>query len=196
MYRLDLTANVQRYQQEEAEWCGEACAQMTRNGYPNAADRRYYTQAALYNRIQAANYSSNDADKKWATNPHGMRGCLQSDSEPPVNWVEHMNPNRDEVMSFLVFGMYRNGFPTPVIVDEGGHWVVVVGWKTDVEPLPGSRPKLRFIHYLDPSSTDGGSSHTMMSASRWFSQHWDQPIAVPGTWEGKYVAIGQGPDPT
>ena len=113
-----------------------------------------------------------------------------------TNWVEHVNPDQDEVASFIVFGMYSKGFPTPVIVDEGAHWVVVVGWKTDVEPLPGSTPKLRFIHYLDPSSTDGGSSHTMMRASRWFSQHWDAPIAVPGTWEGKYVAIGQGPDPT
>ena len=196
MYRLDLSANVQRYQQEEDDWCGEACAQMTRNGYPTAAGPRYYPQAAFYNKIQAANGANTGPDKVWATTPHGMRGCLQSDSEAPVNWVEHVNPNRNEVISFIVFGMYSKGFPTPVIVDEGGHWVVVVGWKTDVEPLAGSTPKLRSIHYLDPSNTDGGSSHTMMPASRWFSQHWDEPIAVPGTWKGEYVAIGQGPDPT
>lgn len=196
MYRLDLTANVQRYPQEETDWCGEACAQMTRTGYPMAAGRRYYSQAAFYNKIQAANGATTDPDKVWATTPHGMQGCLQSDSEPPVNWVEHVNPDGNEVISFIVFGMYSKGFPTPVIVDEGGHWVVVVGWKTDVEPLPGSTPKLRFIHYLDPDSTGGGSSHTMMPASRWFSEHWDNPIAVPGTWEGKYVAIGQALDPT
>ena len=195
MYSLDIGANVQRYQQEEDNWCGEACAQMTRNGYPNAADRRYHTQTILYNKIQAANYSKTVADKKWATNPHGMQGCLQSDSNAPVAWVEHVTPNRDEAMSFLLFGMYRKRFPTPVVVDEGGHWVVVVGWKTDVEPVAGSSPRLRFIHYLDPNSTDGGSCHTMMKASIWLDQHWNEPILVPGTWKGKYVAIGQGPGP-
>ena len=196
MYRLDLTANVQRYAQEETDWCGEACAQMTRNGYPAADGPRYYSQAAFYNKIQAANGATSAADKVWATTPYGMKGSLQSDSDPPVNWVECAKPDRDQVTLFIVFGMYSKGFPTPVIVDEGAHWVVVVGWKTDVEPLPGSTPQLRFIHYLDPnSSTDGGTSHTMMKASRWFSQHWGQPIAVPGTWEGKYVAIGQESDP-
>jgi len=191
MYRLDLTPHVQRYKQKKSCWCGEACAQMTRNGYPDAAGPRYYSQEALYDKIQAFN-----GNEPWYTTPHGMRGCLQSDSEPPVNWVEHMNPNRDEVMSFLVFGMYRNGFPTPVIVDEGGHWVVVVGWKTDVKPLPGRTPNLKFIHYLDPSDTGGGASHTFMPACQWFSEHWGGPIAVKGTWKGKYVAIGQGPDQT
>jgi hypothetical protein len=194
MYRLDLSANVQRYAQKKDDWCGEACAQMTRNGYPPAAGPMYYTQAAFYNKIQAANDANTDPDKVWSTTPHGMRGSLQSDSQPPVNWVEHVNPNRDEVMSFLLFGMYRYGFPTPVVVDYGAHWVVVVGWKTDVEPLPGSSPELTFIHYLDPSSTEGGTSLHMMPASRWFSEHWDEPIAILGTWEGKYVAIGQAPD--
>jgi hypothetical protein len=192
MYRLDISTNVQRYQQQNDDWCGEACAQMTRNGYPNAADRRYYTQAALYNKIQAFNYSCTDADRQWYTNPHGMQGCLQSVSEAPVDWVEYANPDRDEATLFLVFGMYTEKFPTPVVVDEGGHWVVVVGWKTDVEPVVGSHPTLKFIHYLDPNSRDGGSSHTMIRASKWFHQHWDNPIVIPGTWEGKYVVIGQG----
>jgi hypothetical protein len=195
MFKFDLTANVQPYAQEDTEWCGEACAQMARNGYPPAAGPKFYTQAALYCIIQAANHPNTSADDVWATTPHGMQGCLQSSSETPVNWVEHVNHSREEVVSYLVFGMYRYGFPIPVVVDQGGHWVLVVGWKTDVEPLPGSKPKLKFIHYFDPENTSGGSSHSMTRASTWFSQHWDGPIVVPGTWEGQYVAIGQEPDP-
>ena len=87
MYPKDLSANVPLYGQEQCVWCGAASAQMIRNGYPNPADRLFYTQLFLWNRIQVHN-STNPADVLWATDPHGLTGCLQSLANPAgVHWT-------------------------------------------------------------------------------------------------------------
>jgi hypothetical protein len=39
MFGKDLSSNVPLYGQEMCFWCGAASAQMSRNGYPNPADR-------------------------------------------------------------------------------------------------------------------------------------------------------------
>jgi len=80
MYTKDVSANVPLYGQEMCFWCGASSAQMSRNGYPNAADRLFYTQLDLWNSIQVNN-STAPADAGWATDPHGLQGCLQSGRE-------------------------------------------------------------------------------------------------------------------
>jgi hypothetical protein len=149
MYNLDIGANVPLYGQQMCYWCGAASAQMARNGYPNPADRVYYTQANLWNIIQLHN-STSPADSGWATDPHGLRGCLQSLSRLPVDWVEFDKASSGAVLFFMLYWMNRERFPSPVLVNQGGHWVVVVGWETDVEPVDGSSPTLQQIHYCDP----------------------------------------------
>ena len=80
MYNLDISGNVTLYGQEMCYWCGAASAQMSRNGYPKPADRVYYTQTGLWNTIQTYN-STLPQDTGWATDPHGLAGCLQNLSQ-------------------------------------------------------------------------------------------------------------------
>jgi len=193
MYTKDVSSNVPLYGQQMCYWCGAASAQMTRNGYPNPADRLYYTQLYLWNTIQAHN-STSPADSGWATDPHGLQGCLQSLSSAPVDWVEYDNTSIGSVLFFMLFWMNREGFPSPVLVNQGGHWVVVVGWETDVEPITGSSPTLEQIHYFDPEPHNVGTDTTMTGA-QWYAGPWNGSVIYPGTWQNQYVAIVEPPVP-
>ena len=195
MYSLDIGANVTLYGQEMCYWCGAASAQMARNGYPNPADRLYYTQTSLWNTIQAHN-STLPQDANWATDPHGLTGCLQNLANPAVvDWVEFADPSRDAVLFFMLFWMNRKRFPSPVLINQGGHWVVVVGWETDVEPTGGSSPTLQQIHYFDPEPHNVGTD-TTMTAAQWYGGPWNGAVIYSGTWLNQYVAIVEPPRPT
>jgi hypothetical protein len=192
MFAKDVGANVPLYGQEMCYWCGAACAQMCRNGYPAPADRLFYTQLDLWNSIQVHN-STDPADSGWATDPHGLQGCLQAAANPPgVHWVEFANASRDGLLFSVLFWMNRLDFPAPTLVNQGGHWVTIVGWTTDVEPVAGSSPLLQSIHYHDPEPHNVGTD-TFMSASQWYGGPWNGAVMYGGTWLNKYVAIVEPP---
>jgi len=192
MYTKDVSANVPLYGQEMCFWCGASSAQMSRNGYPNVADRLFYTQLDLWNSIQVNN-STAPADAGWATDPHGLQGCLQSAANPAgVHWAEFTDPSRDSLLFSTLYWMNRREFPAPTLVNQGGHWVVIVGWTTDIEPLLGSNPVLQSIHYHDPEPHNVGSD-TMMTAAQWYGGPWNGAVMYGGTWLNKYVAIVEPP---
>jgi hypothetical protein len=192
MFTKDLGANVPLYGQEMCYWCGAASAQMSRNGYPNPADRLFYTQLDLWNSIQANN-STAPADAGWATDPHGLQGCLQSAANPGgVHWSEFANASRDALLFSTLYWMNRREFPAPTLVNQGGHWVVIVGWTTDVEPVLASSPVLQSIHFHDPEPHNVGTD-TTMTAAQWYSGPWNGAVMYSGTWLNEYVAIVEPP---
>jgi hypothetical protein len=192
MFTKDVSANVPLYGQEQCIWCGAASGQMSRNGYPNPADRLFYAQVDVWNTIQVHN-STLAADSGWATDPHGLTGCLQSLSNPPgVHWVEFSDASRDAVLFDIVFWMNLREYPSPVLVNQGGHWVVIVRYDTDVEPIGGSSPTLQSIKFHDPEPHNVGTVTTMTGA-QWFSGPWNGSIIYSGTWLGKYVAVVEPP---
>ncbi len=192
MYTVDLSANVPLYGQELCYWCGAATAQMIRNGYPNAADRLYISQLDLWNSIQMYN-STDPADAGWATDPHGLTGCLQNASNPPgVNWQEHAKTSRDSILFDMTYWMDQRRYPCGVLINNGGHWVAIVGYTTDIKPISGSSPALDSIIVHDPEPHDVGTDSTM-SAADWYAGPWDGPNTFSGTWYNKYVAIIEPP---
>jgi hypothetical protein len=194
MFTKDLSANAPVYGQEQCCWCGAASGQMTRDGYPNPADRLLYTQLNIWNTIQVYN-STDPADAAWCTDPHGLTGCLQSLSNPPgVDWVEFAGASRDTILFDIVYWMNRREYPSPVLVNQGGHWVVIVGYVTDVEPVYGSTPSLQSIHFYDPEPHNVGTDTTMTGA-QWIGTNgpWDGPVGFAGTWLNQYVAVVEPP---
>ena len=192
MYTVELSGNVPLYGQEQCNYCGPACCQMARNGYPNVADRLFYTQDDLWNIIQANN-STLPADSGWASDPHGLTACMNSLSNPPeVHWSEFANASRDIVLFDTLFWMNRRHYPSPVLINRGGHWIDIVGYVTDVEPVSGSSPVLQSISVNDPEPHNVGTS-TMFSAAQWFGGPWNGDIIYSGTWLGKYVAVVEPP---
>lgn len=192
MYTVDLSGNVPLYGQEQCNYCGAAAAQMARNGYPNPADRLLYAQVDVWNVIQANN-STLPADSAWATDPHGLTACMNSLSNPPgVHWSEFANTSRDIVLFDTLFWMNRRHYPSPVLINRGGHWIDIVGYVTDIEPVAGSSPVLQNISVNDPEPHNVGTS-TTFSAAQWFGGPWNGDIMYTGTWLGKYVAVVEPP---
>ena len=192
MFNLDLSANVPLYGQQVCFWCGAASGEMARNGYPNPADRLFYLQSDVWNTIQVYN-STNPADAGWATDPHGLMGALMNLSNPAgVHWVEFSDPSRDAVLHFMLYWMSVRKFPSPVLVNQGGHWVVVVGYQSDIQPQPGNTITLQQIVFHDPEPHNIGTI-TTMSASQWYGGPWNGAVIYSGTWLNKYVAVVEPP---
>ena len=196
MFTKDLSANVPLYGQEQCIWCGAASGQMARNGYPNSADRLFYPQVDVWNTIQVNNSTSPaDTATGWATDPHGLTGCLQALNNPAgVHWVEFANSNRDTVLFDILFWMNVRQYPSPVLINQGGHWVDIVGYVTDVEPVGGSSPVLQTISVHDPEPHNVGTSSTF-SAAQWFGGPWNGAVIYSGTWLNQYVAVIEPPLP-
>jgi len=203
MYTKDLQNNVPLYGQEKVYWCGPACAQMARNGYPNPADRLLLTQQDLWSSIVANNSattSMGSADSGWATDPQGLTACLQTAANPPgVNWETFADPNSYSVLFSLLYWMNVREYPAPTLMDGGSHWVVVVGWQTDIEPVANSTPVLQSLDYYDPQP-DGVGAYIQAAAPTWLLPAgpaavgpWKTSVSYPGTWAKDYVAIIEPP---
>jgi len=96
------------------------------------------------------------------------------------------------VLFDILFWMNRRHYPSPVLINRGGHWINIVGYVTDVEPLAGSSPVLQSISVNDPEPHNVGTSSTF-SASQWFGGPWNGDIMYSGSWFGKYVAVVEPP---
>jgi hypothetical protein len=196
MSTLDLSANVPLYGQEQCTWCGAASGQMIRNGYPDPADRLFYTQTFIWNRIQVHN-STDPADLAlpvpWATDPHGLTGCLQSLANPAgVHWAEFGDASSSDVLFDMLYWMNVRHYPSAVLINRGGHWVVIVGFVTDVEPVHGSAPVLQTISVYDPEPHNIGTD-TQFTGAQWFAGPWNGAIWYAGTWYNQYVAVVEPP---
>jgi hypothetical protein len=192
MYTKNLAGNVPLYGQQQCTWCGAACGQMARNGYPNPPDRLFYQQVDVWNAIQVRN-STAAADANWATDPHGLTATLQDLNNPAgVHWVEIADATMNSILFDILYWMNRLEYPAPVLINKGGHWVNIVGFVTDVAPIGGSNPVLQSITVNDPEPHNVGTVSTF-SGAQWSSGPWNGAVQYSGTWKGKYVAVIEPP---
>lgn len=194
-YSVDFHNNVPLYGQQQCCWCGAASGQMIMNGYPNPADCLWFSQLQIWNTIQANNSTlPADAGAGWCTDPLGLQRTLLAMNPPPAGtWSIHSNSNRNSVLFDILYWMNRNQFPVATLVNRGGHWVVIVGFQTDIAPVAGSSPVLQTIRFHDPEPHNVGTD-TTINAATWFSApHWNGGISAAGTWNNKYVAVIEPP---
>lgn len=193
MYRLDVGKHVRFSAQEDGSYCGPAAIQMCRDGYRKSEGRRRYSQETLYKICRA--YNSNLPIDRLSfsegTDPHGLAGCLNQLKKPKgVVWIERAKPraSRGQVLFSILHSMDKWRLPVPVMVDQGGHWVVVVGWETDKRPIRGARPRLRWIRIFDPEPPGTGTM-TWLPGAQWYAGRWSRPMPGRGTWYRRFVAV-------
>jgi hypothetical protein len=169
---------------------------MAMNGYPNPTDRVLRQQLDIWDVIQAHNSTlPADVAAGWCTDPQGLEGCLMALNPPPGqgdSWVVFSNPSAYYVMFSILYWMNRLYYPVPVLINEGGHWVLIVGYESDVQPLDGTAPTLQFITYYDPEPHNVGSVITKTGA-QWFTGPWIGPVNWSGSWLDNYVAVIEPP---
>jgi hypothetical protein len=190
-FTRDLSANAPWYHQQDPAWCGAACVQMIRDGYPDPADRRCYEQPEIWDIIQChESEDSSDVAVNWASDPRGVAGCLQSlDNPPGVEWVESVDVKRNAVLFDILYWMNLREYPCAVLVNGGDHWVVIVRFETDVEPVEGSTPQLKLITFYNPQPVLQNRAITVMKGARWLSGPMQDPVPDPGSWQGQFVAV-------
>jgi hypothetical protein len=186
MPKVDVAGNVTLFGQKKGFFCGEATAQMARNGYPDPSNRLYYAQDDLRNNIDAHNSTAIGNRNHWNTDPQGLRECLQSLSTAPVNWVDFTTVSRDYAQMFLQQSIQNTQFPAGVLICAGEHWVLVVGYETEV-PATGTE-KLKFIHFYDPEPVGIGADRTIR-ATTWSGSKYFVRVKTSGTWEGKFIVV-------
>jgi hypothetical protein len=186
---IDLT--VPLYGQETSYWCGAASAQMIMDGYPNPNDCLYIPQQTIWDVIQDNNLPNEPAN--WATDPHGLQQALMI-LNPPTGgtWALMTNPSNSDLMFQVLYWMNRNHYPVTTLVYRAAHWIVIVGYETDIEPVYNSDPTLQMITINDPWPPLQGVTSTM-TGTAWFSNYWYGTVNAPGTWYGQYVAIIEPP---
>jgi hypothetical protein len=92
----------------------------------------------------------------------------------------------------MLYWMNREEYPSGVLINQGGHWVAIVGYVTDVEPVAGSNPTLQSITIHDPEPHNVGTD-TIMTGAQWFAGPWNGPVGYAGTWLNDYVAVVEPP---
>ena len=197
-HAIDLTGDVPSNGQESCCWCGAASAQMIMDGYPDPTDRVFIDQGPpnlpnCWDTIQANNSTDpTDVAQNWCTDPQGLRNCLRTLNPPPGGTWNIYSDTRDTVMFNILYWMNRNNYPVATLINRGGHWVVIVGYESDIEPVSGSTPILQQITYNDPEPHNVGSVITK-TGNLWYNNEWNGDIRYAGTWLNTYVAVIEPP---
>jgi hypothetical protein len=187
--------SVPLYCQEDPYWCGAASAQMAHNGYPTPPGPQYFSQTSLWNYIQA---NKDDPSVNWATDPDGLDLCLDNMGHPPSgHWVVYARSSYSEEMYGIVYWMTRQRYPTPVLVWNQQHWVVITGFTTDVDPTTHTSVTLQFVEFNNPwppCSTSGGGTYHYVTAATWQSNYFWGPVNISSSkWYGNYIAVLEPP---
>ncbi|MFC2141241.1 hypothetical protein ACFLQP_02975, partial [Acidobacteriota bacterium] len=181
---------VPLYGQQNNIYAGPASAQMVMNSYPPPGTPMYFAQSVIWTSIQ----SHNSGEPGWATDPQGMQGALLELNPPPVGtWSIKSYDVKEDLMFQVLFWMNYNNYAVPTLVNSGYHWVVVVGYETDIEPIYGSDPELIEITINNPWPIGSGQTETMED-DIWYTTYWANPVENPGTWYNKYVAVIEPPE--
>ena len=125
--------STEYHQQDTDYYCGVATAQMILDSIGSGI----LNQNILYN----SNHSHN-TQSGWATDPNGLNYTLNyyKPSPPVFNniFVVYTEDTEMEGTKKIVYTLWHYGVPTGTLVYGCGHWIVVRGVSTDVEPIVGS----------------------------------------------------------
>ncbi len=114
------------YTQDTSYYCGAASAQMILDSEKIGS---YVDQDILYNYI----HSHNACGWPWATDPEGLRDVLNL-YYPAGHFFVHKPSDADTGIKKIAYTIDRYGVPPASLIYDCGHWVVMRGTITDVQP--------------------------------------------------------------
>jgi hypothetical protein len=164
---------------------------MVMDGYPR--NPQHFDQLEIWNVIQThRSDDATDESQGWYTHPIGMKGCLMEMHHPPGgSWVIHQDPDSDRLLYDIFYWMNRNSYPVPVIVYIDTHWVVIIGYETNVEPDGSNEIDFERIKIHNPWEY---IQDNWISRWEWNLIYWGLPVLMDGSWKNDYVAVIEPPD--
>lgn len=201
-YMLNLSGPS--YGQDTSYYCGAASAQMIMHNYPDPADSACFGQVDIYNRIQA-----HKQDNGFYTDPDGLKDAIMELNAPPGagQFSIFHDTDRDQVLHSMLYWMATREYPSSTLINSGDHWVVVVGFETDVDPRSGDAT-LNSIDINDPWPPDSaphdnpctvadegneGGLVRHVTGSSWYTNDWSAPNRWGTKWLNEYVAVVEPP---
>ncbi|MCK4351776.1 hypothetical protein KAW65_00020 [candidate division WOR-3 bacterium] len=119
----------------------------------------------------------------------------------PGHFVVFHDVDNSKVMHDMLYWIKEIDYPSATMV-YGRHWVLVYGFKTDVEPTIGNTVSLDSIFIIDPSCApcqepgDGGNPRNI-SGEGWGAGYWNTGVNfdswVGKPYHGEYVAVVEPP---
>lgn len=195
-FSVDLRGNVPLYDQEKETWCGATSAQMILDGCPKSEDRIYYDQSYIWNAIQSMkaiqmgkNLTSCLVD--WRTDPNSLKNSLiQLEKTNNFIWDVSSSEKYELAMSRIIYFMNKYKYPVPVLIYDGFHWAVIVGFEIDIAPDPGSTVCLESVTIFNPDTYK--TFVESVPADEWFQSLFYQietNTQYKCSWEDHYVSI-------
>jgi hypothetical protein len=184
--------------QQNDYYCGAASSQMTMTAYPAVSSHKCVQQDEIYNRIQHFK-----KDSGFYSDPDGIKDAVMDLDPPPAggSFVIISDADRAVVMHNALSSMSDRSYPTVVLVNGGDHWVVITGFRTDIDPRTGNAV-LQELQINDPwpvatspnndpctSNSGGGGAIRTVTGSSWYKHDWKVPNHYGKKWPGKYVAV-------
>lgn len=118
----------------------------------------------------------------------------------PGHFSVFHNTSSSALMHQVAYWMKTMDYPSATL-KSGSHWVLIYGFRTDVEPTPSNTVTLETISIIEPSCGGcadpglGGVDIPDMLAAAWYDDYWDVGAALwPGQpYHGEFVAVVEPP---
>jgi hypothetical protein len=122
---------MEYHQQEEASYCGAACAQMVLQSLGIGLNDVDVAQDALFNRNNGSQIDTVD----WGMAPGELGWTLRSLSPARRLQFNYVAASNEEFITRLIIWTLFKGRAAPLAACyAGGHWVVVVDYKVSKQP--------------------------------------------------------------
>ena len=129
------------YTQETSYWCGAASAQMVLESENIGT---YVAQSVLYGYINPRNVCPG-----WASGPQALADALNN-WYPAGHFYVSAQTDQDEGLKKVAYTIDRYGVPPISLIYGCGHWVVMTGVYTDVQPTTASTYTIHGFWVNDP----------------------------------------------
>lgn len=159
------------------------------------------SQAVIEAEITAGNVEPAD----WYSDPEGVKVALNNLKPPPPTFTNHFvifsYPAEADGSRKITYTLHHYQVATATLVYSGGHWIVVKGVQTDVDPLASATYSIDgfWIHNPWPDDPVAGapSQDVWISYAQWASTYFTSNVYGPtgGNWLNKYVSVCDPAEP-
>jgi len=193
--QYDRTLGDTFFGQEKNYYCGPATARMILSG-DTVNVTPLPSQDTLYTKIQATN-GTVAANGNFYTSPDGLKGAL-SFYDPNHTYVAYNIANYDSAVRTLAYNIDHYSVTGGALINNGGHWINVVGVDTSVKPALNTAFKVNGFYIKDPWSGFmpgkglGKNSYYANTAEGW--KKYFTTTNYGGKYQGNYAFVTD-PDP-
>lgn len=166
---------------------------------------QYKTDEEIQDEIDIKIQANNSEPQDWNSDPDGVAGALNNLKPPAFHggFVVYSLGTEDQASRKITYTLHRYQVATATLVYQGGHWVVVKGVQTDVDPLTNPTYTIDGFWIHNPWPGPWGQAIPGVSVQNvWISySEWIKTYQTANTfgasgsqWLNRYISVCD-PDP-